>query len=45
MCLRKEKNNQNDLAIEYNESERKHIESLKEPTKTTKKTYSIQKSN
>jgi hypothetical protein len=45
MYLRKENSTKNEYATEYNESIRKRIESLKKPPETSKKTYSIQKSN
>jgi len=45
MYLRKENNNKNEYAAEYNESIRKRIEALKKSPQTPKKTYSIQKSN
>jgi tetratricopeptide (TPR) repeat protein len=45
LYLRKENNTKNEYATEYNESIRKRIESLKRAPQTTKKTYSIQKSN
>jgi hypothetical protein len=45
LYLRKESNTKSEYAAEYNESIRKRIESLKRAPQTTKKTYSIQKSN